>query len=69
MWDSGSARSVPYLVAGLLVLGALSGGDDVKSEISATTKGQQLIDFKMAYDSDATSKSEYERERKRNLNK
>ena len=68
-----SARSVPCLVAGLLVLGALSGcgggGADVKSEISTTTTGQQLIDLKKAYDSGAISESEYERERKKILNK
>jgi hypothetical protein len=68
-----SARSVPYLVAGLFVLGALSGcgggGADVKSDISTTTTGQELMDLKKAYESGAISESEYERERKKILNK
>lgn len=68
-----SARFLPYLFAGLFLLGALSGcgggGADVKSEISTTTTGQQLIDLKKAYDSGAISESEYERERKKILNK
>jgi hypothetical protein len=66
-------RSVPYLVAGLFALGALSGcgggGADVKSDISTTTTGQQLMDLKKAYDAGAISESEYERERKKILNR
>lgn len=61
------------LLAGVVVLGSLTGcgggGADVKSEISTTTTGQQLIDLKKAYDSGAMSQSEYERERKKILNK
>jgi hypothetical protein len=56
----------------LFVLGALSGcgggGADVKSDITTTT-GQQLMDLKKAYESGAISESEYERERKKILNK
>ncbi len=66
-------RPLVHLVGGLLLLGSLSacggGGADVKSEISTTTTGQQLIDLKKAYDSGAISQSEYERERKKILNR
>lgn len=66
-----SSRSLPYFVAGLLVVVALSGcgggGADVKSEISTTTTGQQLIDLQKAYESGAISESEYQRERKKIL--
>ncbi|HET9699430.1 MAG TPA: hypothetical protein VFP70_00760 [Burkholderiales bacterium] len=43
------------------------GGAEVKSEITTTTKGQQLLDLKKAYEAGAMSKDEYERERQRVL--
>ena len=43
------------------------GGADVKSEISTTTVGQQLIDLKKALDSGALTQQEYEKERKKIL--
>jgi hypothetical protein len=61
------------LLGALLLLGPLAGcgggGADVKSEISTTTTGQQLIDLKKAYDSGAMSQSEYDRERKKILDR
>ncbi len=55
--------------AGLALLLSLSacGGADVKSEISTTTKGQQLLDLKKAYEAGAMSQGEYERERRKVL--
>jgi hypothetical protein len=44
------------------------GGADVKSEITTTTKGEQLLDLKKAYEAGALSQSEYESERKKILN-
>lgn len=55
-------------VAAALGLGACGGGGaEVKSEITTTTKGQQLLDLKKAYEAGAMSKDEYEKERSRIL--
>ncbi len=55
-------------VAAALGMGACSGGGaEIKSEITTTTKGQQLLDLQKAYEAGAMSKDEYERERKRVL--
>ena len=64
-------RAIFYgvLAAGILGLsGCGGGGAEVKSEITTTTKGQQLIDLKKALDSGAINQSEYESERQRILN-
>lgn len=45
------------------------GGADVRSEVSTTTTGQQLMDLKKALDSGAMTKEEYEKERKKILDK
>lgn len=55
------------LLAALGVSACGGGGAEVKSEIHTTTKGQQLLDLKKAYDSGAMTKDEYERERQRIL--
>lgn len=55
------------LLAALGVSACGGGGADVKSEITTTTTGQQLLDLKKAYDAGAMSKEEYERERQRIL--
>jgi hypothetical protein len=65
------SRATHWILAALL--GALGlcacggGGAQVKSEISTTTKGQQLLDLKKAYEAGAMTKEEYERERQRVL--
>ena len=59
-------------VCGLVVFGAAAcggGGAEVKSEVSTTTTGQQLIDLKKALDAGAINQQEYERERKKILEK
>lgn len=48
--------------------GCGGGGADVKSEISTTTKGQQLLDLKKAQEAGALSAAEYEKERTKILN-
>jgi len=55
------------LLATLGVSACGGGGADVKSEITTTTTGQQLLDLKKAYDAGAMTKDEYERERQRIL--
>lgn len=56
------------LLAALGISACGGGGAEVKSEITTTTKGQQLIDLQKAYQAGAMSKEEYERERQRILN-
>jgi hypothetical protein len=41
------------------------GGAKVESDITTTTKGQQLLDLKKALDSGAINQAEYERLRKK----
>lgn len=48
-----------------LVLGCGGGGAEMKSDISTTTAGQQLLDLKKAYEAGAISKDEYEKMRER----
>jgi hypothetical protein len=56
------------LAALVLGLAGCGGGDqEVRSEITTTTKGQQLMDLKKALDSGALNQEEYERERQRIL--
>jgi len=56
------------LAALVLGLAGCGGGDtEVRSEITTTTKGQQLIDLKKALDGGAMTQEEYERERQRIL--
>lgn len=58
------------IAASLSLMLSLSacGGADVKSEISTTTKGQQLLDLKKAQEAGALTAAEYEKERKKVLN-
>lgn len=63
---------VSFVVCGLLVFGLAAcggGGADVRSEVSTTTTGQQLMDLKKALDSGAMTQQEYEKERKKILDK
>ena len=48
---------------------ACGGGADVRSEVSTTTTGQQLMDLKKALDSGAMTQKEYDQERKKILEK
>ena len=61
------AVMMTVLVPGLAGCGG--GGAEMKSEISTTTTGQQLMDLKKAYDSGAMSKEEYDKEREKILEK
>ena len=57
-------------VCGLLLLGLVAcggGGADVRSEVSTTTTGQQLMDLKKALDSGAMTQKEYDQERQKIL--
>jgi hypothetical protein len=56
-------------VIGLMAMlpGCGGGGASVESQISTTTKGQQLIDLKKALDSGAIDQKEYEMLRKKVL--
>jgi hypothetical protein len=56
-----------FLVAGVVACGG--GGAEVRSEVSTTTTGQQLMDLKKALDSGAMTQKEYEQERKKILEK
>jgi len=60
------------VVCGLLLGGVVAcggGGAEVKSEVSTTTVGQQLLDLKKALDAGAITQKEYERERKKILDR
>jgi hypothetical protein len=71
------SRSIPHALALLAVCGLLlfgvsacgGGGAEVRSEVTTTTTGQQLIDLKKALDSGAMTQQEYEKERKKILAK
>ena len=59
-------------VCGLFAFGLAAcggGGADVRSEVSTTTTGQQLIDLKKALDAGAINQQEYEKERQKILEK
>ncbi len=70
-------KSLTHLLALLAVCGLFAfgvaacggGGAEVKSEVSTTTTGQQLIDLKKALDAGAINQQEYEKERKKILEK
>ena len=58
-------------LCGLFLLGvaACGGGAEVTSRVSTTTTGQQLMDLKKALDSGAITQQEYEKERKKILDR
>ena len=61
---------VLFAVCSLLLFGAAAcggGGPEVRSEVTTTTTGQQLMDLKKALDSGAMTQQEYEKERKKVL--
>jgi hypothetical protein len=56
------------VIASIPMLSACGGGGaKVESDITTTTKGQQLLDLKRALDAGAINEKEYERLRKRIL--
>jgi uncharacterized membrane protein len=59
------ARRLGIIAFVALVLGCGGGGAEMKSDISTTTAGQQLLDLKKAYEAGAISKDEYEEMRER----
>jgi hypothetical protein len=72
MAEGSITKLTMLMLCGLLLAGVVAcggGGADVKSEISTTTVGQQLIDLKKALDSGALTQQEYEKERKKILEK
>lgn len=61
---------VACAVCGILAVGVAAcggGGAEVRSEVTTTTVGQQLIDLKKALDSGAMTQQEYEQQRKKIL--
>ena len=57
-------------LCGLFLFGVAAcggGGAEVRSDVTTTTVGQQLMDLKKALDSGAMTKEEYEKERKKVL--
>jgi hypothetical protein len=67
LFNSLAAVMAIALILGLAGCGG--GGAEMKSEISTTTTGQQLMDLKKALDSGALSKEEYDKEREKILEK
>lgn len=64
------ARCLGVMVAGIVALGVAGcggGGAEMKSEITTTTTGQQLLDLKKALDGGAITQQEYDRERQKIL--
>jgi len=57
------------LCTAALLAGCGGGGSTTSNDISTTTTGQQLMDLKKALDSGAMSQSEYEKQRKKVLDK
>jgi ABC-type glycerol-3-phosphate transport system substrate-binding protein len=58
---------IAALAAALGVAACGGGGAEVKSEVTTTTKGQQLMDLQKAYESGAITKEQYEREKQKVL--
>lgn len=54
---------------GVALAGCGGGGAEVRSEMTTTTTGQQLIDLKKALDIGAMTEDEYDREREKVLAK
>jgi hypothetical protein len=55
------------VIAALTLSACGGGGAKVESDITTTTKGQQLLDLKKALDAGAINQKEYETLRKRVL--
>ncbi len=69
-------NAIRHIVVSLAISGALligiagcgGGGAEVRSEVTTTTVGQQLLDLKKAYDAGAMTQKEYEQQRAKVLN-
>jgi hypothetical protein len=55
------------LVATVSLVGCGGGGADVRSDIRATTVGQELLDLQRARDTGVISQEEFDRQRKKIL--
>jgi len=67
-----SKKALPLALCVSLLSGVAAcggGGADVRSEITTATVGQQLMDLKKALDSGAITQQEYEKQRKKILEK
>jgi len=62
-------RLATVAIFAVLLAGCGGGAAEVRSEVTTTTKGQQLMDLKKAHESGALTQEEYERERKKVLQK
>jgi Short C-terminal domain len=61
---------VVTMLCGIMLFGVAAcggGGAEVRSEVTTTTVGQQLMDLKKALDSGAMTQQEYEQQRKKIL--
>ncbi len=70
MTGSATKKLILLALSGILIAGVTGcggGGAEVKSQVTTTTVGQQLMDLKKAYDSGAMTQQEYEQQRKRIL--
>ena len=56
-----------FFLLGVVACGG--GGAEIKSHVTTTTTGQQLIDLKKALDAGAITKDEYDKERKKILDR
>jgi hypothetical protein len=65
LFNSLAAVMAIALILGLTGCGG--GGAEMKSEISTTTTGQQLMDLKKALDTGAISQDEYDKARRKIL--
>jgi len=67
MTTSLTRNALLLVLCGILLFGVAAcggGGADVRSEVTTTTVGQQLMDLKKALDSGAMTQQEYEQQRK-----
>jgi len=60
-----SVSRIVGLIAALVISASIAGcgGGDVKSTVSTTTTGQQLIDLQKAFDTGAITKEQYDQQK------
>lgn len=59
---------VTGVLAAIGLIGCSGGGAKTEVQTTTTTKGQQLIDLKEAYDQGVITEAEYEKQKKKILN-